>query len=67
MSKTQIEMQQRLIDRMTQCHPGHRRRVQRAAEKELHTWFKRQGTDAGTRQACVRDAVDMAYLEMNAD
>lgn len=61
---TLIQAQQRYIDRVTSCHPGHIRRASRAAWSELYKWAEARGMDA--RSVC-QDAKDMAMLEANAD
>lgn len=62
--RTIIEAQQRYIDRVNGCHTGHRRRVARAAWKELHRYATARELDA--QQICI-DARDMAELERNAE
>lgn len=59
---TQIQAQDRFIERVNGCHPGHRRRVVAAARKELFKWFKQQGTDPTIIHKCVQDALDVANL-----
>lgn len=61
---TLIQAQQQYIDRVASCHPGHARRVSRAAWSELYKWAEARGMDA--RSVC-QDAKDMAMLEANAD
>lgn len=62
-----IQAQQRLIQRVNNCHPGHQARVRRSACRELHTYLERNGTPKEQRAAIVRDALDMAELEAVAD
>jgi len=64
MAKTLIQAQQRYIDRVAACHPGHARRVARAAWSELYNWAVARGMDA---RAVCQDAKDMAQLEAAAD
>jgi hypothetical protein len=64
---TLIQAQQRLIDRVTRCHPGHRARVKRSACRELRDYLARAGTPDSQRAAIVRDALDMAKLESKAE
>lgn len=59
-----IQAQDRYIARVNSCHPGHFRRVSRAAWSELYKWAEMRGMDA--RAVCL-DAKDMAKLEANAD
>lgn len=59
-----IQAQERYIERVNNCHPGHLRRVTRAAHKELRKWAERRGMDAAQ---IVKDAADMAKLEHNSD
>ena len=61
---TLIQAQQRYIDRVNGCHPGHARRVARSAWTQLFKWAEARGLDA--RAAC-RDAADVATLERNSD
>lgn len=62
-----VQAQQRLIDRLNRCHPGHRARVKRAACRELRAYLARIGTPEDQRAAIVRDALDMAELESKAE
>jgi hypothetical protein len=57
---TLIQAQQRYINRVLKAHPGHVRRVIRAAWKELYTWAAARGMDAA---AVCTDAHDMCKLE----
>jgi len=61
---TLIQAQQNYIDRVIRCHPGHQRRVSRAAWSELYQWAEARGMDAA---AICKDAKDMATLEMECD
>ena len=61
---TLIQAQQRYIDRVAAAHPGHQRRVARAAWSELFKWATARGMDA---RAVCQDAKDMAALEMASD
>lgn len=63
---TLIEAQQRLIDRVNQCHSGHRRRVTRGAARELRRFLASVGFPAHQHDAIVRDALDVAKLEETA-
>lgn len=58
------QAQQRYIDRVNICHPGHARRVSRSAWAQLSKWAQARGMNA---QAVCQDAKDMAKLEANAD
>jgi hypothetical protein len=64
MATTLIQAQQKYIDRVNGCHPGHQRRVARAAWSELFKWAESRGMDA--RPVC-QDAKDMARLEQECD
>lgn len=64
MSATLIQAQQKYIDRVTRCHPGHQRRVSRAAWAELFKWAEARGMNA---KAVCKDAKDMAALEQACD
>lgn len=64
---TLIQAQQRLITRANTCHPGHRRRVIRGAAGELRRYLARIGTTGALAQQVVRDAIDMANLELASD
>ena len=59
-----IQAQDRYISRVLSCHPGHARRVARAAWLELFKWAAARGMDA---RAVCQDAKDMAALERIAD
>lgn len=61
---TLIQAQQRFIDRVTASHPGHQRRVRRAAWGQLFAWAEMRGFDAP--QVCA-DARDMLNLELASD
>lgn len=61
---TLIQAQQQYIDRVTNCHPGHQRRVARAAWSALYKWAESRGMDA---KAICQDAKDVAKLEQEAD
>jgi predicted GNAT superfamily acetyltransferase len=61
---TLIQAQQNYIDRVTRCHPGHQRRVSRAAWSDLYNWAEARGMDAA---AICKDAKDMANLELLSD
>jgi len=61
---TLIQAQQKYIDRVTQCHPGHKRRVGQAARAELYQWAEARGMDA---EAICKDARDVANLELASD
>ncbi len=61
---TLIQAQQQYIDRVTSCHPGHQRRVARAAWSALYKWAESRGMNA---KAICQDAKDMAVLEQAAD
>lgn len=64
---TLIQAQQRLIQRINNCHPGHQARVRRSACRELTAYLERTGTPKDQRAAIVRDALDMAKLEAGSD
>ena len=64
---TLIQAQQRLIDRVNHCHPGHRRRVIKGAASELRAYLTRIGVASEQHNQIVRDAIDMANLEAMAD
>ncbi len=57
---TLIQAQQQYIDRVTRCHPGHQRRVAKAAWSTLYKWAESHGMDA---RAVCQDAKDVADLE----
>jgi hypothetical protein len=57
---TLVQAQQRYIDRVKNCHPGHQRRVGKAAWSELFKWAAKHGMDA---RAVCQDAKDVAELE----
>lgn len=57
---TLIQAQQQYIDRVARCHPGHQRRVAKAAWAALYKWAESRGMDA---RAVCQDAKDMAVLE----
>ena len=61
---TLVEAQQRYIDRVTDCHPGHAARVRRGARRQLHTWAVAHGYDGAV---VCRDASDMARLQQASD
>jgi len=61
---TLIQAQQRYIERVNACHPGHFRRVSNAAWRQLRKWADARGLDGA--KVC-RDADDMATLERNSD
>jgi len=61
---TLIQAQERYIQRVNSCHPGHRRRVARAAHRELCQWATKRGFD---RSVVYKDADDMARLERSCD
>jgi hypothetical protein len=61
---TLIDAQQRYIDRVNGCHPGHQRRVKRSARLQLSRWAERRGFNSAV---VVEDADDMARLEANSD
>lgn len=61
---TLIQAQQQYIDRVNSCHPGHQRRVARAAWSALYKWAEARGMDA---RAVCKDAADMAALEQASD
>lgn len=61
---TLIQAQQRYIDRVNGCHPGHARRVANAAWSQLFKWAEARGMDA---RAICRDAAETAALERNSD
>lgn len=61
---TLIQAQDRYIQRVNGCHTGHRRRVTRAAWRELSGYAEQHGMNA--RQVCI-DARDMAELKRNAE
>lgn len=64
---TLIQAQDKLISRVNVCHPGHRRRVIRGAAAELRRYLTRIGTPVEQQAAVVRDAIDMANLELASD
>jgi predicted GNAT superfamily acetyltransferase len=61
---TLIQAQQRYIDRVAAAHPGHQRRVARAAWSELYKWAEARGMDA---RAICQDAKDVAALNAGSD
>lgn len=61
---TLIQAQERYIGRVNSCHAGHRRRVERAAHRQLSQWATKRGFNAA---AICRDADDMARLERSCD
>ena len=61
---TLIQAQQRYIDRVQAAHPGHQRRVGRAAWAELFKWATARGMDA---TAVCKDAKDMLVLEQASE
>lgn len=61
---TLIQAQQRYIDRVNSCHPGHARRVARSAWAQLFKWAEAHGMAAAI---ICRDAADVAALERNSD
>lgn len=61
---TLIQAQERYIQRVNSCHPGHMRRVARAAYRQLRLWATKRGMDPA---AIYRDADDMARLERSCD
>ena len=61
---TLVQAQQQYIDRLLQCHPGHVRRVRRAAGRTLWRWASVRGYDPAT---VLRDAHDMVLLLGRAD
>ncbi len=61
---TLIQAQDRYIERCTGCHPGHARRVRRAAWKELFCWAEKRGMDG--KRIC-RDADDVLKLEVASE
>lgn len=62
-----IQAQDKLIARANACHVGHRRRVIRGAAAELRRYLTRIGTPVDQQQRIVRDAIDMANLELASD
>lgn len=60
---TLVQAQQRYIDRLLQCHPGHLRRVRRAAASTLCRWARVRGYDPTT---VLRDAHDIFVLMSRA-
>jgi hypothetical protein len=63
MTMTLIQAQQRYIDRVNHCHPGHARRVRNSAWRQLRKWAEVRGLAAIT---VCKDADDMAVLERNS-
>lgn len=61
MSLTLIQAQERFISRVLRAHPGHQKRVRRAAWKELYQWAEGRGMNAA---AVCSDARDMLNLEL---
>ncbi len=61
---TLIQVQQRYIDRLRHCHPGHARRVRRAAARMLRRWARVRGYNPAV---VLRDADDMLTLIARAD
>lgn len=61
---TLIQAQERYIQRVNSCHPGHMRRVSRSAHSQLHQWASKRGMDP---VAICKDAKDMARLERSCD
>jgi hypothetical protein len=61
---TLVQAQQRYIDRLLQCHPGHVRRVRRTAGRTLWRWAVARGY---TPAVVLRDAHDLFVLITRAD
>ena len=61
---TLTQAQDRYIQRVNHCHPGHYNRVRRSAWSELFSWAKNRGYDA---VIVCQDADDVAKLERNAE
>lgn len=61
---TLIQAQQQYIDRVTRAHPGHLRRVAKAAWSALYKWAEARGMNA---RAVCQDAKDMVVLEQACD
>ena len=61
---TLIQAQEKFISRVNSCHPGHTKRVRRAAWAELYRWAECKGMDA---KAVCKDASDIAALELACD
>lgn len=61
---TIIQAQDRYIQRVNNCHPGHRRRVRRSAWSELFSWATKRGYDS---VSICKDADDVAKIERNSE
>lgn len=64
---TLIQAQQRLIERINNCHPGHQARVRRSAIRDFRRYLLRTKTPPGQIADVIRDALDMAKLEARAE
>jgi len=62
-----IQAQQRYIDRVNTCHPGHYKRVQRSASRELYQWLMAQGYGEISADLLLKDARDIAKLERDSN
>jgi hypothetical protein len=61
---TLIQAQERYIERVTTCHAGHQRRVERSARRQLVQWAAKRGFDG---RVVWKDADDMARLERSCN
>lgn len=66
MTLTLIQAQERYIQRVNSCHPGHKRRVARAAWEQLTNWAYTHGYSEGWKVIC-QDAKDMARLQRDCE
>lgn len=64
---TLIQIQERLIARVNNCHSGHRNRVTRGACRQARKTLTAKGYDDAGIKAVIRDALDMAKLERAAE
>lgn len=64
---TLIQIQERLISRVNSCHPGHRNRVARGACRQARRMLTAKGFDSDSIRVIIRDALDVATLERNAE
>lgn len=64
---TMIQIQERLIARVNNCHPGHRNRVTRGACRQARRTLTGKGYDDAGIRAIIRDALDMAKLERESE
>lgn len=62
-----IQIQERLIARVNNCHPGHRNRVSRSACRQARLTLTGKGYDDAGVQVVIRDALDVAKLERDSE